>query len=52
MGSLNDFPEYNPYSGRYGSQENAVFVRQKGVPCSQLSFEFVKDKVASAITLP
>ncbi|WP_026630178.1 glycosyltransferase family 9 protein [Dyadobacter alkalitolerans] len=52
MGSLNDFPEYNPYSGGYGSQENAVFVRQKGLPCAQLSFDFVRDKVAGVISLP
>lgn len=51
MGSLGDFPSYNPYSGRYGRQENAVFVRENGSPCSALSFEFVKDKVEKVLTL-
>lgn len=49
MGSLNEFSEYNPYSGSYGRQENAVFVRQPGVPCSQLSFGFVKEKVQEVL---
>jgi len=45
MGALGEFSEYNPYSGGYGRQENAVFVRQPGLSCSQLSFEFVKGEV-------
>lgn len=49
MGVLNEFSEYNPYSGGYGRQENAVFVRQAGVPCSQLSFDFVKEKVREVL---
>ena len=49
MGSLNNFPHYNPYSGSYGRQENALFIRQEGLPCSALSFEFVREKVASAL---
>ena len=49
MGSLGDFPSYNPYSGKYGRQENAVFVRKEGSPCADLTFEFVKDKVVSAL---
>ncbi|GGB85631.1 glycosyltransferase family 9 protein [Dyadobacter sediminis] len=49
MGSLNNFPQYNPYSGSYGRQENAFFVRQEGMPCSALSFEFVREKVASVL---
>lgn len=49
MGSLGDFPSYNPYSGTYGRQENAAFVRKDGSPCSDLSFEFVRDKVADAL---
>lgn len=49
MGSLGAFPSYNPYSGSYGRQENAVFVRQEGKVCSELSFEFVKEKVAHVL---
>lgn len=49
MGSLGTFPSYNPYSGNYGRQENAFFVRQDGYPCAELSLEFVKDKVANAL---
>ncbi|NIJ55109.1 glycosyltransferase family 9 protein [Dyadobacter arcticus] len=50
MGSLNDFPHYNPYSGKYGRQENAIFVRKHGVPCRELSFEFVQDKVEQVLS--
>ena len=49
MGALNNFANYNPYSGGYGSQENALLIRQEGLPCSALSFEFVKDKVESVL---
>ncbi|MCF0056454.1 glycosyltransferase family 9 protein [Dyadobacter sp. CY356] len=49
MGSLGAFPSYNPYSGSYGRQENAFFVRQDGKMCAELSFEFVKEKVASVL---
>lgn len=49
MGSLGAFPSYNPYSGSYGRQENAFFVRQEGKMCSELSFEFVKEKVANVL---
>lgn len=49
MGSLGAFPSYNPYSGSYGRQENAVFIRQEGKMCSELSFEFVKEKVANVL---
>ncbi|QRR04113.1 glycosyltransferase family 9 protein [Dyadobacter sandarakinus] len=49
MGSLNEFPTYNPYCGSYGRQENAVFVRQPGVPCAALPFEFVKEKIAAVL---
>lgn len=45
MGALNNFANYNPYSGRYGRQENAVLVRQAGLPCAQLPFEFVQEQV-------
>ena len=49
MGSLNNFPNYNPYSGGYGREENAVLVRKEGLPCSALSFEFVKEKVEAVL---
>ena len=49
MGALGDFPEYNPYSGKYGRQENAVFVRKKGLMCSELSFEYVKAEVENVL---
>ena len=55
MGSLNEFPVYNPYSGRYGRQEQCVLIREQGVPCAQLSLERVQqpiEKVLSAQTLP
>jgi len=51
MGSLGAFPTYNPYSGKYGRQENAFFVRQAGSPCAELSLEFVKEKVANALNV-
>lgn len=49
MGALDKFSEYNPYSGSYGRQENAVFIRQNGLTCSQLSFEFVKGEVEKVL---
>lgn len=49
MGALNNFTEYNPYSGNYGTQKNAVFIREKGLSCAQLSFEFVRDEVEKVI---
>lgn len=45
MGALNNFHNYNPYSGKYGREENALFVRQPGLPCAQLPFDFVRDQV-------
>jgi heptosyltransferase-3 len=49
MGSLNDFPTYNPYSGSFGRQENAFFVRQTGSPCSEMSYEFVRNEVEKVL---
>jgi len=49
MGALSGFDEYNPYSGGYGRQENAVLVRKKGLTCAQLSFEFVRDEVKKVL---
>ena len=49
MGALSGFDEYNPYSGSYGRQENAVLVRKKGFACSELSFEFVRDEVKKVL---
>lgn len=49
MGALVTFSSYNPYSGGYGSQENAVFVRKEGLACAELSFEFVKDAVKKVL---
>jgi heptosyltransferase III len=50
MGSLNDFPDYNPYSGSYGREENALLVRKYGVRCGDLTFEFVRDQVDSVLS--
>lgn len=49
MGSLNDFKSYNPYSGSFGRQDNAVFVRKEGSPCSEMSFEYVRDEVEKTL---
>ncbi|HEV7382238.1 MAG TPA: glycosyltransferase family 9 protein [Dyadobacter sp.] len=49
MGALVTFSSYNPYSGGYGSQENAVFVRKEGLACAELSFEFVRDAVKKVL---
>jgi heptosyltransferase-3 len=49
MGALNNFHDYNPYSGGYGREANAVFVRKHGVPCAALPFEFVKEKVKTVL---
>ncbi|CAG4994977.1 hypothetical protein DYBT9275_01511 [Dyadobacter sp. CECT 9275] len=49
MGSLNDFPTYNPYSGGYGRQDNAVFIRQEGEVCANLSFDFVQNKIEAVL---
>lgn len=43
MGSLHQFKEYNPYSGRYGNGENCVLIREREKPCAQLSFTKVRD---------
>lgn len=45
MGSLNDFPAYNPYSGTYGRQENCVLIRREGQPCAQLPLDMVCDAI-------
>lgn len=49
IGALNNFENYNPYSGRYGRQENAVLVRQAGLPCAQLPFAFVQEQVRGVL---
>ncbi|MCE7062070.1 glycosyltransferase family 9 protein [Dyadobacter sp. CY343] len=49
MGALNNFLNYNPYSGKYGRQENVVLVRQAGQPCCDLTFEFVQEKVKEVL---
>lgn len=49
MGSLGTFPSYNPYSGKYGRQENARFVRQEGKICAELSIDFVKAAISDVI---
>ncbi len=49
MGALNNFLNYNPYSGKYGSGENVVLVRQPNLPCCDLTFEFVKEKVQEVL---
>lgn len=49
MGALNNFLNYNPYSGKYGREENALLVRQPGLPCAQLPFEFVQEQVKSVL---
>jgi heptosyltransferase III len=50
MGSLNDFPSYNPYSGAYGSQENCVLIRREGVLCAELPLEMVLEKVEKELS--
>ncbi len=50
MGSLNDFPSYNPYSGSYGSGENSVLIREEGVPCTDLPLEKVLGTVEAALS--
>ncbi|KAA0992541.1 glycosyltransferase family 9 protein [Dyadobacter aurulentus] len=49
MGALNNFLNYNPYSGTYGRQENVVLVRQPELPCCDLTFDFVKEKVQEVL---
>jgi heptosyltransferase-3 len=49
MGALNNFLNYNPYSGKYGRQDNVVLVRQPDLPCCDLTFEFVKGKVQDVL---
>lgn len=49
MGALNEFSQYNPYSGSYGREESARLIRKNGYPCSQLSFEFVRDEIARVL---
>ncbi|PWJ58542.1 heptosyltransferase-3 [Dyadobacter jejuensis] len=45
MGALNNFGDYNPYSGGYGDQSNATFIKELGQPCSAMSFDFVRESV-------
>ncbi|MPR32868.1 glycosyltransferase family 9 protein [Salmonirosea aquatica] len=45
MGSLNEFPAYNPYSGAYGRQQNCVLIRREGQPCAQLPLEVVQEAI-------
>ena len=49
MGSLNNFKSYNPYSGSFGRKENAVFVRQDGLPCAEMTFEYVQSEVKKVL---
>jgi heptosyltransferase III len=49
MGALNNFKSYNPYSGSFGRLDNAVFVKQEGRPCADMSFEFVKGEVQKTL---
>ncbi|MCE7041552.1 glycosyltransferase family 9 protein [Dyadobacter sp. CY312] len=49
MGALTTFASYNPYSGSYGRQENALLVRKEGLACAELSFEFVRDEVKKVL---
>ena len=49
MGSLNNFISYNPYSGTFGRKENAVFVLKDGNPCSEMTFEYVRDHVSEIL---
>ena len=52
MGSLNEFPAYNPYSGAYGRQENCVFIRLEGQPCAQLPLVMVRDAIDKKMEVP
>ncbi|GAB2788370.1 glycosyltransferase family 9 protein [Rhabdobacter roseus] len=49
MGSLNEFPVYNPYSGRYGREEQCVLIRELGVPCAGLSLERVQRPIEAVL---
>lgn len=49
MGALNNFSTYNPYSGSYGRQERVALVREAGVPCAQMSLEFVIAEVQNML---
>lgn len=50
MGSLNNFENYNPYSGTYGNQQNCVLIRKEGLPCAQLPYEYVLDIIQQKLT--
>ncbi|HEV7350631.1 glycosyltransferase family 9 protein [Telluribacter sp.] len=52
MGALGDFPRYNPYSGRYGSGENCVLIRETGIPCAQLPLEKVQKPIEEVLSRP
>ena len=52
MGSLNEFPAYNPYSGAYGRQENCALIRREGYPCAQLPLEMVRDAIDKKMEVP
>lgn len=41
MGSLDAFPEYNPFSGRYGHEENCLLISVYGKPCVSLPVPMV-----------
>jgi len=52
MGSLNNFQNYNPYSGDYGNQKNCVLVQKEGLPCAQLSYEYVLETIQNTFANP
>lgn len=52
MGALNNFQNYNPYSGAYGSQKNCVLVRKEGLPCAQLPYEYVLEIIQNTLANP
>lgn len=49
MGSLGNFDSYNPYSGRFGTGENCTIIRERGKPCSQLSYTRVINSIKNIL---
>ncbi len=50
MGSLDAFPEYNPFSGSYGDQQNCRLIREYGKPCSSLPLPVVLQRLEEMLS--
>lgn len=49
MGALNNFLSYNPYAGDFGGLKNATLIRKDNLPCAEMDFAFVRERVEAVL---